>query len=168
MIMEHEKSPSHNRPFSHSSIKDQKSIAEEIDPNNPAFNIHHIPSSISLDTPSERSVSADIQDQKLSNLTSLPNGNLPTMMSSSSPFPSSTPAVLAIANERDVNSSSGSGVNNDKAANEQQPQQQSSRKLSKLTILEPIDSICWYTLKLFIVEYFLPFIFVNWILVHIL
>lgn len=132
----------------HSSIKDQKSIVEEVDPNNPAFNIHHIPSSISLDTPSERSVSTDNQDQKLSNLTSLPNGNLPTMMmSSSSPFPSSTPAILAIANERDVNNSS----SNDKAANEQHQQQQqpqqSSRKLSKLTILEPIDSICWYMLK---------------------
>lgn len=126
-------------------LEDQKSIVEEIDQNSPAFNIHHIPSSISLDTPSERSVSAEPQDQKLSNSTSLPNGNLPTTMIGNiarvdSPFPStpSSPVVLAITNERDVDK------NNDEQLERQQiqSQQQSNRKLSKLTIMEPIDSIC--------------------------
>lgn len=135
---------------------DQKSIIE-IDQNNPAFNIHHIPSSISLDTPSERSTSAESQDQKLSNSTSLlPNGNLPTMLlinnnnninlsnnnNIDSPFPStpSSPVVLTITNDCDEQ----------QQQQQQRQQQQSSRKLSKLTIMEPIDSICWYTFTIFL------------------
>jgi hypothetical protein len=86
-------------------------IHEEIDQINPAFNIHHIPSSISLDTPSERSTSAEPSnhDQCKSNL---PNGNLPKF---------SPQTVLTISNE-----------------SEPTP----TRKPSKLTIMEPLDSIC--------------------------
>jgi hypothetical protein len=87
----------------------------EIDQINPAFNIHHIPSSISLDTPSERSASAEPSnhDQSKNNL---PNGNLPKKSCAFSPS-----TVLTISNE---------------------PEPTPTRKLSKLTIMEPLDSIC--------------------------
>jgi hypothetical protein len=93
------------------TCKNPTTIHEEIDQINPAFNIHHIPSSISLDTPSERSTSAEPSnhDQSKSNL---PNGNLPKF---------SPQTVLTISSE-----------------SEPAP----TRKLSKLTIMEPLDSIC--------------------------
>jgi len=74
------------------------------------------------DTPSEHSASAEpIQDQK-SNL-NLPNGNLPNK--SRTPTFTSDATILTITNESKASS-----------------QQPNSRKLSKLTIMEPIDSIC--------------------------
>lgn len=94
------------------------------DQNNPAFNIHHIPSSISLDTPSERSASAEPSNHDQKSNLNLPNGNLPNK--SRTPSIASTPStILTITNEQD--------------APYQEP---SNRKLSKLTIMEPIDSIC--------------------------
>jgi hypothetical protein len=131
--------------------KNQKHIPLNLDQNNSAFNIHHIPSSISLETPSERSASIEPsnheqpqqqQQQKKSNLNlNLPNGNLPNSprkLSFSSSIPSSSPpssTILTITNELE-----------DQEQREQQQQQQqpqsSSRKLSKLSIMDPIDSIC--------------------------
>ena len=100
----------------------------EIDQINPAFNIHHVSSSISLDTPSERSASVEPSNHDQKSNLNLPNGNLPNK--SRSPSFSSTPStVLTITNEQE-------------APNHQS--QPSSRKLNKLTIIEPrsIDSIC--------------------------
>lgn len=102
----------------------------EIDQINPAFNIHHIPSSISLDTPSERSASAEPsnhdQTQSKSNL---PNGNLPNKSRAFSPS-----TVLTISDEQEA---------------------APTRKLSKLTIMEPLDSICWYRAQFSLLNIFI-------------
>lgn len=103
----------------------------KLDQNNSAFNIHHIPSSISLETPSERSASVEPtsheqhQQQKSSNL-NLPNGNLPNSRSPSfTSTPASADTILTIANDQT-----------------KQDGEQRSRKINKLLIMEPIDSIC--------------------------
>lgn len=101
----------------------------KLDQNNSAFNIHHIPSSISLETPSERSASVEPSShehhqqpqQKSSNL-NLPNGNLPNSRSPSfTSTPASTDTILTMNDET---------------------KQDANRKLNKLSIMEPIDSIC--------------------------
>lgn len=105
----------------------------KLDQNNSAFNIHHIPSSISLETPSERSASVEPssheqhqqQPQHKSSNLNFPNGNLPNSRSPSfTTTPASTDTILTISNEQ---------TKQDEHMN---------RKLNKLSIMEPIDSIC--------------------------
>lgn len=122
------------------------------DQTNSAFKIHHIPSTVSIDTTasSDRSVSAERNNHsnhdKKSNLNLvLPNGNLPK---SRTPTFSSTPStVLMITNEHEQQQIA--TVHQMHQPHQQQQQQQTSRKLSKLSIMEPIDSICWYTILQF-------------------
>lgn len=99
-------------------------IFAKLDQNNLAFNIHEIPSTISLDTPSERSGS---RQEPFNHDQNLPNGNLlrETILN----------ITPTLTNEPD------------------EAQQPNYR--SKLTIMEPRDSICWYQSKLiFIVDFF--------------
>lgn len=101
---------------------ESQSAQGEAEQNNPAFNIHQIPASISPDTPSERSTSAEpsTHDQK-SNL-NLPNG-IPSRSPRRQSFSTIPSTILTITNEED-------------------PPHQPNRRLSKLTIMEPIDSVC--------------------------
>ena len=103
----------------------------KLDQNNSAFNIHHIPSSVSLETPSERSASVEPSnhEQKSSLTLNLPNGNIPNSRKTS--FSSTIVTIPDDHKPLTVPSQS------------QQEPQSSSRKLSKLSIIDPIDSICW-------------------------
>lgn len=102
---------------------------KEVDQNNSTSIFNRIPSSISLDTPSERSASAEPSPNghnRRGDLKLLNNGNLSTK--------SRTPStILTITNEEEC----------------EQPPPTSNRNLSKLIIPEPLDSICWYLLLLY-------------------
>ena len=99
----------------------------KLDQNNLAFNIHHIPSTISPDTPSERSSAEPSNHDQKSN-SNLPNGNLPNK-SQTPALSTLPPSILTISNEQQQHDLA-------------MPQQPNNRKISKLTIMEPIDSIC--------------------------
>lgn len=106
----------------------------KLDQNNSAFNIHHIPSSVSLETPSERSASVEPSnhEQKSCLTLNLPNGNLPNSRKTS--FSSMPATIVTIPDDHEPLTL---------PSQSQQEPQSSSRKLSKLSIIDPIDSICW-------------------------